>query len=256
MPRFAANLGFLFPEHAFLERFGAARRAGFRAVEFASPYEHDAREISARLDQHGLECILINLPSGDKAKGDFGIACIPERTAEFRAGVARAIDYAKVLRCPRMNCIAGKSIVGLDPGVQRRTFIDNLRFAAAALAQERLELVVEPINATDVPGFFLPRCGPAVALIQEVGATNLGLQCDLYHVAMEGEDPAETLSSLFGSIRHVQFADAPGRHEPGTGNLDLPALFQRLDALGYGGWTSAEYRPSKRTEETLDWLPQ
>ncbi|QJR16213.1 hydroxypyruvate isomerase family protein [Usitatibacter palustris] len=254
MPRFAANLGFLFTEHDFLERFGAARRAGFAAVEFASPYDHPAQRVAERLEEHGLACALFNLPMGDRAKGDFGLACRPERIAEFRSGVARAIEYALALRCPRMNCVAGKQLPGEDAAVLRATLIDNITYAATELARAELELVVEPINSIDAPGFFLTRCSEGAALIAEVNAPNLALQCDLYHVAMMRDDPAATLDSLKSVIRHVQFADAPGRNEPGCGRLDFAALFAQLDRLGYAGWTSAEYRPSKRTEDTLVWM--
>ncbi len=254
MPRFAANLGFLFPEHAFLERFAAARAAGFLAVEFASPYEFAASEVAARLRDNGLRCILINLPMGDKAKGDFGIACRPERVAEFRRGVATAIEYGRALGVPRMNCIAGTLPPGGDAGACRATLCDNLAYAARALAAEGIELVVEPINAIDVPGFFLPRCTPAAALIAEVGEANLGLQLDLYHAAMAGDDPGALLRELQPAIRHIQFADAPGRNEPGTGQLDFAALFAQIDASGYGGWVAAEYRPLKPTAATLHWM--
>jgi hydroxypyruvate isomerase len=254
MPRFAANLGFLFTEHDFLERFGAARRAGFAAVEFASPYEHPAQVVAERLAEHSLACALFNLPMGDRAKGDFGLACRPERVAEFRAGVARAIEYARVLGCPRMNCVAGKQREGDDPAALRATLVENVAYAARELARANLELVVEPINSIDAPGFFLTRCGDAATMIAAIGAPNLALQCDLYHVAMMGDDPAATLDKLQSVIHHVQFADVPGRHEPGSGRLDFAALFAQLDRLGYAGWTSAEYRPTRTTEETLNWM--
>ena len=254
MPRFAANLGWLFPEHPFLERFGAAKRAGFGAVEFAVPYEHPAEEIAARLREHQLECILFNVPSGDKSKGDFGLACRPERVLEFRDGVGVAIEYARVLGTPRLNVIAGLARPGEDPGELHATFVANLSFAAREAGRAGLQLQMEPINSVDFPGYFFPRCGPAPALIAEVGAQNFGLQCDLYHVAMMGDDPAATLEELRPVIRHVQFADVPGRGEPGTGRLPLAALFSQLDRDGYPGWTAAEYRPSRRTEDTLAWM--
>jgi len=254
MPRFAANLGWLFPEHPFLERFGAAKRAGFDAVEFAVPYDHPAKDIALRLREHALDCILFNVPSGDKAKGDFGLACRPERVAEFRAGVAVALEYAAVLGTRRINVIAGLAKPGDDPAQLHATFVSNLRFAASALAREGIEMVMEPINSVDFPGYFFPRCGPAAALVEEVGAANFGLQCDLYHVAMMGDDPAATLEALRPVIRHVQFADVPGRGEPGSGRLDLRTLFAQLDRAGYAGWTAAEYKPSRHTEDTLAWM--
>lgn len=256
MPRFAANLSWLFTEHPFLERFGAARAAGFRAVEFPSPYEHPPADLAARLHESGLACVLFNLPMGDKARGDFGIACRPGREAEFREGVERAIGYARALRVPRVNCIAGTRRDGDDPAALRATLVANLRHAARRLAAAGVELVIEPINARDVPGFLLPRAGEAARLIGEVDDPNLGLQCDLYHTAMMGDDAAGVLEALRPVIRHIQFADVPGRGEPGSGTLDLAGLFARIDAGGYRGWVSAEYRPSRRTEETLGWVSE
>lgn len=255
MPRFAANLGWLFPERPFLERIGAAARAGFAAVEFPVPYDHPAAAIGEQLREHRVECNLFNVPSGDKSKGDFGLACRPERIDEFRAGVATALDYARVLGTKRINVIAGVKRPGDDPRELHATFVANLRYAAAELAKARLEMVMEPINDVDIPGYFFPRCGAAKALLGEVGAANFGLQCDLYHVAMMGDDPSQVLEELRPIIRHIQFADVPGRFEPGHGRIDYRALFAQIDRSGYGEWTAAEYRPSKpRTEETLGWM--
>jgi len=254
MPRFAANLKWLFTEHAFLDRFGAARAAGFGAVEFPSPYEHPATAIAERLERHGLRCILFNLPSGDPSKGDFGIACRPGREAEFREGVARAIEYARVLRCGRINCIAGKGLEGEDRASLREVLLSNLRFAAREIKAAGLDFVIEPLNDKDTPGFLLTRQREAAAIIDELGAANLGLQFDIYHVAMMGDDPAALIEALRPIIRHVQFADAPGRGEPGTARVAIKPLFDLLDRIGYDGWVSAEYRPSRRTEETLGWF--
>jgi hydroxypyruvate isomerase len=251
MPRFAANLGWLFTEHPFLDRFAAARRAGFRGVEFAQPYEHPLREIAARLRDNELDCVLVNLPMGDRAKGDFGIACRPGREAEFRAGVARGIEYAHALGVPRLNCISGIAPGGDDREAFRATLIGNLRLAAREFKAAGLELVVEPINTRDVPGFIVARSPEAVAIIEEVGADNFGLQCDLYHTVMMGDDPAAILTQCWPHVRHIQFADAPGRGEPGTGSVDFAPLFALIDARGYPGWVSAEYRPSKPTPETV-----
>lgn len=254
MPRFAANLGFLFPEVPLAERFGAAAAAGFGAVEFAQPYELEAHEIAELLEANGLEMILFNLPMGDKAAGDFGIACLPGREDEFREGVARAIAYAGVLGNERVNCIAGKAPAGTDAAALRATLVANLRYAAREMGRAGLTLVLEPINTVDVPGFVVARPAEGAALLAETGAPNAGLQYDIYHAAMMGEDPVEGLARFAPVIRHVQFADAPGRHEPGTGRVDIAACFARLDALGYAGWTAAEYRPTKATVETLGWL--
>lgn len=253
MPRFAANLGWLFTEAGFLDRFACARAAGFDAVEFASPYDHPAEAIARALRAHDLACILFNLPMGDKAKGDFGIACRPGREREFREGVARAIDYAKALGCRRVNCISGKALDGDDRVVLRATLLDNLRLAASELAAAGVELVIEPLNAVDVPGFLVPRADDGALVIREAAAPNLGLQFDIYHTAMMGDDPGATFERLLPVIRHVQFADAPGRGEPGTGRIDFPPLFERIHRSGYEGWVSAEYRPSRTTAETLGW---
>ena len=254
MPRFAANLGWLFTERPFLERFAAARAAGFAAVEFASPYEHPAADVARALEASGLACILFNLPMGAKERGDFGIACRPERREEFREGLARALEYARLLRVPRINCIAGTLKFGDDAQACEDTLLDNLRLAARQLGEAGVELVVEPLNSRDVPRFFMPTAAAGADVIRKAAEPNLFLQCDLYHTAMMGDDPSSILASLRGIIRHIQFADVPGRGEPGTGTLPLPRLFAEIDALGYDGWVAAEYKPSRRTEDTLRWL--
>jgi hydroxypyruvate isomerase len=254
MPRFAANLGFLFTEHEFLDRFAAARAAGFRAVEYSQPYAWPAAEIAARLRDNDLQCILVNLPMGDKNRGDFGVACRPGREVEFRAGVARGIEYAHLLGVPKLNCISGTVGPGDDREAFRSTLIGNLRYAAREFKSAGLDLVLEPINTHDIPGFFVSRSPEAVAIIDEVGADNLHLQCDLYHTQMMGDDPATILEECREAIRHIQFADAPGRGEPGTGKIDFAPLFAQIDAMGYDGWVSAEYRPTRPTVETLSFL--
>jgi hydroxypyruvate isomerase len=254
VPRFAANLQWLFTEHAFLDRIGAAAQAGFRAVEFPSPYEHPAEVIRERLDRHGVQCILFNTPSGNRALGDFGLGCRPEREEEFRAGVGRALQYARVLGVRQVNVISGCVREGDDRATLRRTLVGNLRYAAREARAAGLDLLVEPINDKDIRGFFLATSPEAASLIEEVAEPNLFLQCDLYHTAMMGDDPHAILARLRPIIRHIQFADAPGRGEPGTGVLDLASLFSRIDASGYAGWVSAEYRPSTKTEDTLGWL--
>jgi hydroxypyruvate isomerase len=256
MPRFAANLNWLFTEHAFLDRFAAAAAAGFRAVEFPSPYEHPAAQIRARLDEHGLDCILFNFPSGERARGDFGIACRPERVSEFRAGVASAIEYARVLGVPQVNVISGRVLEGDDRAALHRTLEENLRYAAGELGAAGLDMLIEPINSVDVKDFAVPRADDGARLVRALALPNFGLQLDLYHTAMMGDDGHAMLAAHRPIVRHIQFADAPGRGEPGTGNLDLPRLFSDIDAGGYRGWVSAEYRPSGRTEESLHWLPR
>jgi hydroxypyruvate isomerase len=250
--RFAANLGWLFPEHPFLDRFAAARETGFRGVEFAQPYPYPAAEIAARLRDNDLECVLINLPMG--GKGEFGIANRPGREAEFRDGVARGIAYAHAIGVPKLNCISGTAKEGDDRDAMRATLISNLRFAAREFKKAGLGLVVEPLNSHDNPGFFVDRSPDMVRIIEEVGEENVGLQCDLYHTVMMGDDPAAILRQCWPHIRHVQFADAPGRGEPGTGKIDFAPLFGFIEEQRYGGWVSAEYRPSKPTAETVAFL--
>jgi hydroxypyruvate isomerase len=256
MPRFAANLSTLFDDVPFLERFGRAARAGFAAVECQFPYAHPAAEIRELLDAHGLTMVLHNLPPGDQAAGDRGIACLPDRVDEFRLGVQRGIDYALVLGVPQLNCLAGKAPAGADREQLRRTLVANLRFAAAELSRAGLKLLIEPINHFDIPGFFINTTAQALAILDEVGAPNAYVQYDVYHAQrMEGE-LAATLQRHLPRIAHIQIADNPGRHEPGTGEINFPFLFAHLDRIGYAGWVGCEYKPAHRTEAGLAWREQ
>jgi len=255
VPRFSANLGFLFTEHPFLDRFAAAARAGFGAVEFPDPYGHPPGAIASRLEEHALECALFNLPLGDRAHGERGLACLPDRVAEFRAGVPLAIAAARELRCMRINCMAGLAPAGADPAALRATLVDNVRFAARQFRQANLILCLEALSTVECPGFFLDGSRQAADLIRDVGEDNVRFQLDLYHMQLMEGDLAATIERLLPHIGHVQFADVPGRHEPGTGQIDFPPLFALLDRLGYQGWVGAEYRPSRRTEDTLAWKP-
>jgi hydroxypyruvate isomerase len=253
MPRFAANLTMMFTEVPFLARFELAAKAGFRAVEFLFPYAFEARELRARLEDNGLELVLHNLPAGDWDAGERGIACHPGREREFRAGVGRAVDYATALGVRRLNCLVGKAPAA-DAAHCRRTVVENLRFAAAALAHEGIALLVEPINTFDIPGFWLNRSTQAIELLDEVGAANAFLQYDVYHMQrMEGE-LAATMEKHLARIGHVQLADNPGRHEPGTGEIAYDFLFAHLDRIGYDGWIGCEYKPATTTAAGLGWL--
>lgn len=251
MPKFAANLSLMFTELPFLERFEAAARAGFRGVEYLFPYEFDAAEIKARLEAHGLTQVLFNMPPGDWAAGERGIAIFAARQDEFRDGVDKAIAYARTLGCRQIHALAGIVPIGGDPDDAEHVYVDNLRYAAQALAKHQLDLLIEPINTRDIPGYFLRRTGQALRVIETVGADNLFLQFDCYHMQIMEGDLAHSLTAMLPSIRHVQIADTPGRHEPGTGEINYPFLFAHLDRIGYDGWVGCEYRPSSTTAESL-----
>jgi hydroxypyruvate isomerase len=255
MPKFAANLTMLFTEVGFLERFGAAAKSGFDAVEFLFPYDYDKDTLRARLKEHGLKQVLHNLPGGNWAAGERGIACLPDRIAEFESGVDRAIEYATALGCTRVNCLAGVRPPGVDAGAARQTLIRNLQHAAPRLEAAGIALLIEAINTKDVPGFYLSGTTQALDIIAAAGSKNLFLQLDMYHMHMMGEDLAQTIQDQRSSIAHMQLADAPGRHEPGTGQIDYPALFKLIDRVGYTGWIGCEYNPLTSTERSLKWCP-
>jgi hydroxypyruvate isomerase len=254
VPTFAANLSFLWTELPFLERFDAARAAGFSHVEYMFPYEHEAAEVLARLEAAGLEQVLFNLPAGDWAAGDRGIASHPGRVNEFRAGVEHALAYAEALDVGQLNCLAGLRLDSTDEPTQWRTLVDNVRHAARRLATAGRRLLVEPVNTYDVPGFLLPTTDEALRLIDAVGEPNVLLQFDAYHVRRMEGDPARRLRRLLDRVGHVQIADHPGRHQPGTGAIDFAPLFALLDDTGYAGAVGLEYVPSPDTAGSLDWL--
>lgn len=254
MPRFAANLSMLFTELPFMERFGAAAAAGFKGVEYLFPYAFAKEDLAAELARHGLVQVLHNLPAGNWEAGERGIACDPARVAEFREGVARAIDYATALGCSQVNCLAGIAPAGVSAEVLRETFVVNLRFAAAQLKEAGIRLLIEPINTFDIPGFYLNRTAQAAEILDEVGSDNLFIQYDIYHAQrMEGE-LAATVARHLPRIAHIQLADNPGRHEPGSGEVHYPWLLRHIDGLGYTGWIGCEYKPATTTAEGLGWL--
>lgn len=254
MPKFAANLTMLFTELPFLERFGAAAAAGFRAVEFLFPYEFDRNTLAGLLDKHRLHLTLHNLPAGDWAKGERGVACHPDRVEEFRSGVDRAIDYATALKCPKVNCLAGIRPRGASPEAARETLIENLRYAAPRLARAGVGLLLEPVNSKDIPGFFIDRTQPALDIIAEVGSPNLKLQFDVYHAQVMEGDVTRTIERELPRIGHIQVADNPGRNEPGTGEINFPFLFRRIDELGYDGWIGCEYKPRATAAAGVGWF--
>ena len=253
MPQFAANLTMLFTEEPFIDRFEAAAKAGFKAVEFLFPYAHTAQQVRNAALEAGVQIVLHNLPAGDWDAGERGIACLPDRVAEFREGVARAIDYARALGVTQLNCLAGKVPAGADPAALRSTLVENLRYAASQLAPHGIRLLIEPINTFDIPGFTLSHTAQALGILDEVAADNAFLQYDVYHAQrMEGE-LGNTLARYLPRIAHIQIADNPGRHEPGSGEINFVWLFRHLDAIGYTGWVGCEYRPATTTEAGLDW---
>jgi hydroxypyruvate isomerase len=244
----------LFNEVPFHERFGAAASSGFDAVEFLFPYDFERATLAELLKKHGLKLILHNVPAGDWGRGERGIACHPDRVEEFRQGVQRAIDYATELGCPKVNCLAGILPPGVGAAAGKETLVANLRYAAPRLADAGLDLLLEPVNSCDIPGFFIDRTQPALDVIAEVGATNLKLQYDIYHAQVMEGDLARTIERDFQRIGHIQIADNPGRHEPGTGEINFPYLFRRIDGLGYAGWIGCEYKPLTTTIAGLSWL--
>ena len=254
MPRFAANVSMLFAEHPFLDRFAQARAAGFEAVECLFPYTHPAAEIRARLEDAGLRLVLFNAAPGDWERGEKGLAALPGREAEFRDGIARALDYAGTLGCPRLHVVAGLAPAGIARDTLLATYAANLAWAAERCAAQGVKPLIEPINARDMPRYVLNTTGQAAAIIEAIGPDRLGLQFDLYHTQITEGDITRRFEALLPLITHAQVADTPGRHEPGTGEVNWSYVFDRIDAMGYRGWIGCEYRPAAGTEEGLGWL--
>jgi hydroxypyruvate isomerase len=253
MPKFAANLSFIFQEVEFLERFAAAAECGFKAVEYLGAYDHPPETVAARLRQHGLTQALFNMPPGDWAAGERGIAALPGREAEFRAGVERALVYAKATGCRLLHAMAGLVPEGSDRAAAERTYVANLRYAAERAAADGVTVIIEPINTRDIPGYFLNTTTQAMAVIDRVGHPNLQLQLDLYHVQIMEGDLAHRIRALAGRYPHIQIAGNPGRHEPDIGEINYPFLFDLLDEIGYAGWIGCEYRPRADTRVGLGW---
>lgn len=254
MLKFSANLTMLFNEVDFLDRFERASKAGFKGVEYLFPYDWKKEELVEKLEKHGLEQVLHNLPAGDWAAGERGIACLPERTGEFQEGVGLAIDYAKALNCPRLNCLVGMTPKEVPAEKARQTLVDNLHFAAAALEKEGIRFLIEPLNDQDMPGFYLVHTQDALRLIKEVNQSNLWLQYDIYHMQVMEGNLTNTIRDNLAHIAHMQVADNPGRHEPGTGEINYTRLFSFIDEMGYDGWLGCEYKPAGITEEGLEWV--
>ena len=250
MPKLAANLSTLFNEREFLERFAAARAAGFRYVEYQFPYAHPSADVARAAADAGVQVVLHNLPPGDTAKGERGIASLPGRSREFRESVERAIEYAKAVGCPRLNCLAG---LAPQDAAHFDTFVANVRYAARRLGEVGVQLMIEAINTRTVPGFFLTHSAQAIDVLNAAGEANAFLQYDMFHMQIMEGDLARTVERLAGRIGHIQIADVPDRHEPGSGELNFDFLLAHLDAIGYSGWVGCEYNPRGDTLEGLKW---
>jgi hydroxypyruvate isomerase len=254
MPKFSANLSMLFTEVDFMERFERATRAGFRAVEYMFPYPYDVNRIAETLKASNLKQVLFNLPAGKWEAGERGIALLGERKSEFEDGVGTAIRYAKALDCSLVNCLVGLTPSDISKEKVRETLVTNLRLAAGALAKEDIRLLIESVNTRDIPGFYLSRTADVLSLIRDVKHPNLYYQYDIYHMQVMEGDITMTIRNNIKTIAHMQVADNPGRHEPGTGEINYTNLFRFIDEVGYTGYIGCEYKPAATTEEGLSWL--
>jgi len=254
VPNFNANLSMMFTEIDFLERFGAAAKAGFPGVEFLFPYEYPAARIKEQLDKHKLKMVLFNMPPGDWAAGDRGIACDPARINQFQENVGKAVEYAQALGCGMIHCMAGLKPRGVSEEKMRETYIANLQFAGKELAKFNMKVLIEAINTRDIPGFYLNYSRQAFDIMHYANVPNLLFQYDIYHMQIMEGDLAPTVEKNLAKIGHMQLAGTPGRHEPSTGEINYPFLFGFFDRIGYKGWIGCEYRPATRTEEGLGWL--
>ena len=256
MPKFAANLSFLYSEHAFRDRFKLAATSGFQGVEYLFPYDWPAHDVAEWLQAADVEQVLFNLPPGDWAAGERGLACLPDRHGEFAEGVELALNYAMQLDCERVHCMAGLRPWGVPEAELEANYIANLRFAADRFATVGATVMIEPINSRiDMPGYWLDSIARGFALLEAIDRDNVKLQFDLYHAQIIQGDLARTLEANIDRIGHIQIADNPGRHEPGTGEIHYPFLFELIDRLGYSGWVGCEYKPLATTEAGLGWRP-
>ncbi len=254
MPKFAANLSMMFNEVPFPERFAAAAKAGFAGVEFLFPYDYPAADVARWLKDAGLVNALFNMPPGDWAAGERGIASLPGREEEFRAGVAKALEYAAALGTKTLHVMAGMFPAGGDRAKHRATYVENIRYAAGELAKHGLTLVIEPINTRDMPGYFLNFQAEGHAVREEISAPNLKVQMDFYHAQIMEGDLSMKFRKYFDGVGHIQIASVPARHEPDEGEVNYPHLFALFDEMGYKGWVGLEYRPRGKTEDGLAWF--
>ena len=253
MVKLDANLSMMFNEVPFEDRFYSAAKMGFSGVEYLFPYDYKKDDLRMLLKENKLTQVLHNLPAGDWDSGDRGIACDPSKVEEFKKGVELAADYASDLSCPQVNCLTGIKPTHITDEEARETLVSNLKYAALVLKKAGVKLIVESINTNDIPGFFLNNTNQAVSIIKDVNSDNLMLQHDIYHMQIIEGNLAKTIESNLKLISHIQIADNPGRHEPGTGEINYPFLFKWLDKLGYDGWVGCEYIQLSDTELGLKW---
>ena len=253
MPKLNANLSMMFNEFDFPKRFDAAAKAGFKGVEFLFPYAYEKGLIAETLERNQLEMVLFNMPPGDWDAGDRGMACDPARKSEFQDNVGIALDYALALKCKQIHCMAGLKPRGVGDDQMRDAYIENLQFAGKALAAHGISVLIEAINTRDIPGFYLNYSRQAFDIMHYADVPNLAFQYDIYHMQIMEGDLAPTIESKLAKIGHMQLADTPGRHEPGTGEINYPFLFDFIDRIGYKGWIGCEYRPAGDTEAGLGW---
>jgi len=251
MPRFAANLGYLFTEHTLLERIDAAAAAGFKAIELQFPYDVPATAVKAAIVKNNMTILGLNTPPGER-EGEFGLAAVPGREKDWQVLFARALDYASAIGGSAVHCLAGKVAPEQRPAADR-VFVDNLARAADLAAAQNIMLLIEPINSRDRPNYFLNHVEHAADVIAKIGKPNIRMQFDFYHVQIVGGDLIHRLENFFPAIGHLQCAAVPSRHEPDEGEINYPAVFEAVDRLGYRGWIGAEYRPRRRTEQGLGW---
>ena len=253
MPRLAANISMLFNELDFLDRFAAAAKAGFSGVEFLFPYAYPADQLAEKLRENNLTQALFNMPPGDWDAGERGYGCIADKRGAFQDGVEQAVTYAKILGCDRLHAMAGIAPAGADRDALTETYVENIQFAAAESAKAGITVVIEAINGRDMPGFFLNTSAQAMDILARVGAPNALMQYDIYHMQIMEGDLAPTIERLLPMIGHMQLADTPGRHEPGTGEINYSFLLPEIDRIGYSGWIGCEYRPAGDTVAGLSW---
>jgi len=251
--KLAANLSMLFPELPFLERFAAAAKAGFRGVEYQYPYDWQPADIGAAARDARVEVVLHNMPPGDAQRGERGTACLPGREQRFRDDLERAIEYARVVRCPSLHLLAGVAPQGADRAALHATFVSNLKQAARRLAREGMRALIEPLSERTVANCFLRSSAQAAQVLDDVGADNVLIQYDLFHMQIMEGNLAATIARLLPRIGHLQIADVPGRDEPGNGEINFDFLLRHIDALGYSGWVGCEYNPRGDTLEGLKW---